>query len=220
MSWELLRTDYTDATWEGLKKYTEVNNDDGTVSFQDVTIYAGKDKSFFGAKDANRMNAAMNIIMSMLEDGEDLYALFQEYFETQKGLFSENADAELEKFITYLTTLKTDTTAGIQQFTEQQKQFFEVWFEAIRNRLTGDTATALLDEMDRLEAKAEGFVNKTTVFSADGKTITETYGAAKRLITFHDDGSVTEQMVKDGAVIRSKKTTFSGDGLEIKEEIL
>lgn len=220
MSWELLRTDYTDATWEGLKKYTEVNNDDGTVSFQDVTVYAGKDKSFFGAKDANRMNTAMNILMSMVENGTDLYAVFQEYFETQQGLFSDSADAELEKFIAYLTSLKTDTTADIQAFTEQQEELFNMWFEAIRNRLTGDTATALLDQMDRLEAKAEGFVNKKTVFSADGKSITETYGDARRLITFNDDGSVTEQLVKDGAVVRSKKTTFSGDGLEIKEEIL
>ena len=31
-----------------------------TVSFQDVTTYTSKEKSFFGARDANRMNEAMN----------------------------------------------------------------------------------------------------------------------------------------------------------------
>ena len=33
MAWELLPVDYTDAVWSGLKKYTEITNDDGTVSF-------------------------------------------------------------------------------------------------------------------------------------------------------------------------------------------
>ena len=55
MAWKLLPTDYTDAVWSGLKRYTQVDNSDGTVSFNDVTTYTNKEKSFFGAKDANRM---------------------------------------------------------------------------------------------------------------------------------------------------------------------
>lgn len=64
MAWNLLPTDYTDAVWSGLKKYTEVKNPDGTVSFKDVTIYTDKENSFFGANDANRMNEALNHLMS------------------------------------------------------------------------------------------------------------------------------------------------------------
>lgn len=60
MAWTNLPTDYEDAVWSGLKKYAQVNNEDGTVSFKDMTVYTKKEKSFFGAKDANRMNAAMN----------------------------------------------------------------------------------------------------------------------------------------------------------------
>lgn len=60
MAWTNLPTDYEDAVWAGLKKYTQVNNEDGTVSFEDVTVYTKKEKSFFGAADANAMNAAMN----------------------------------------------------------------------------------------------------------------------------------------------------------------
>lgn len=55
MAWKLLPTDYTDAVWSGLKRYTQVDNSDGTVSFNDVTTYTNKEKSFFGAKDANRI---------------------------------------------------------------------------------------------------------------------------------------------------------------------
>jgi len=48
MAWSLLPTNYTDAVWNGLKKYTKVDNADGTVSFNDVTAYTNKEKSFFG----------------------------------------------------------------------------------------------------------------------------------------------------------------------------
>ena len=87
MAWKLLPTDYTDAVWSGLKRYTQVDNSDGTVSFNDVTTYTNKEKSFFGAKDANRMNEALNYIMSMLENGTNLilsilvYTFFSRMFD-------------------------------------------------------------------------------------------------------------------------------------------
>ena len=65
MAWELLPVNYTDAVWSGLKRYNEVRNEDGTVSFQDVTVYSNKETSFFGAKDANSMNEALNTIVPM-----------------------------------------------------------------------------------------------------------------------------------------------------------
>ena len=70
MAWEPLPTNYTNASWTGLKRYSQINNEDGTVSFQDVTVYSGKENSFFGATDANRMNGALNTIMATLEGAE------------------------------------------------------------------------------------------------------------------------------------------------------
>ena len=67
MEWTNLPTNYTDAVWSGLKRYLMVNNEDGTVSFQDVTVYSNKENSFFGAKDANSMNEALNTIMSTID---------------------------------------------------------------------------------------------------------------------------------------------------------
>ena len=72
MAWDLLPVNYTDAVWSGLKRYNLIENADGTVSLQDMTVYSQKEKSFFGAMDANRMNEALNTIMSMLENGTDL----------------------------------------------------------------------------------------------------------------------------------------------------
>lgn len=63
MAWELLPVDYTDAVWSGLKKYNMIENTDGTVSFQDVTQYSQKEKSFFGAYQANKMDEALNTLM-------------------------------------------------------------------------------------------------------------------------------------------------------------
>lgn len=65
MNWSRLPTDYTDAVWDGKKKYNLIQNDDGTISLEDVTNYSNLEKSFFGAKDANQMNEGINAIMTM-----------------------------------------------------------------------------------------------------------------------------------------------------------
>lgn len=75
MAWSNLKTDYTDCTWEGNKKFKQTNNSDGTVSFEDVTPYTNKENSFFGANDANTMNSAINDIMNTSFTEEELTIL-------------------------------------------------------------------------------------------------------------------------------------------------
>ena len=65
MAWSNLPTDYTDAVWDGMRKYNLITNEDGTVSLQDVTTYINRENSFFGANDANQMNTALNSLMNM-----------------------------------------------------------------------------------------------------------------------------------------------------------
>ena len=50
-----LKTDYKDAMFQGSRKYQMIQNDDGTVSFEDVTEYTQTGDSF-GAKDINETN--------------------------------------------------------------------------------------------------------------------------------------------------------------------
>lgn len=71
MAWTDLPTNYKDAVWNGNRKYRQITNSDGTVSFEDVTVYSQKDDSFFGATDANQMNAAMNELAENMESVED-----------------------------------------------------------------------------------------------------------------------------------------------------
>lgn len=158
MAWELLPVDYKDATWTGLKRYNEISNEDGTVSFQDVTQYRDREKSFFGALQANRMNEALNTIMSMVENGTDLYTAFQNYFAAQKVAFENKANTNNADFENYLAglrangdleleTIKTDYRREIDTFEDTQEKVFTTWFELIKGQLSGDIAGKLQNQI-------------------------------------------------------------------------
>lgn len=65
-----LKTNYVDdvldTTKNQLRKYNQIKNDDGTVSFVDVTEYTQVGTSF-GAKDINDTNAAINDVNGNLD---------------------------------------------------------------------------------------------------------------------------------------------------------
>ena len=161
MAWELLRVDYTDASWVGLKKYNQISNHDGTVSFQDVTQYSNFDRSFYGARDANRVNEAINTIMAMVEGNNDLYTAFQNYFNTQKTQFESRGNttiSEIER--TYREHMNT--------YEREQAGTFNTWFNGIKNQLSGNAIGNLqnqVNEVDDRLAKLEHMA-LTNQFSA------------------------------------------------------
>lgn len=249
MAWEMLPTDYTDAVWSGNKKYTEVNNNDGSVSFLDVTQYTNKEKSFFGAKDANRMNEALNTLMSMTENGTDLYEDFQNYFSAQKTAFENTATDTQTSYETYvnnleikgnqtladynshiadlqkqgdetINTIKTDYRSEMDEYESQQQAIFNAWFSAVQGKLSGDVATNMQKEIDTIDTAQKGFDTWSTVFSADGKTITQTNGDTKIVTTFDSDTVITQKLYKADVLTSTKTTTFSDDGSAISEEVI
>lgn len=238
MSWELLPVNYTDAVWSGLKRYNTITNEDGTVSFQDVTAYSNKETSFFGARDANRMNEALNTLMSMVENGSDLYEAFQNYFTAQKGLFEDEANAKQDAFSAYISaletegdevieTLKIDYRTEMNTFESQQQALFTTWFDFIKGQLGEDVAGNLQNQIDALDTKTDGFDPRTTTFSADGKTITEIDSAGNKKIetVFTSDTVITQKLYakeSDGSysLVNTKTITFSADGLNITEEVV
>lgn len=192
MAWELLPVNYTDATWSGLKRYTIVNNEDDTVSFQDVTAYSNKENSFFGAKDANRMNEALNTIMSMVENGTDLYEAFQIYFTTQKQTFENTADSTQNDFEEYVNGLKAEGDSAIEsikidysndiaEFEETQEQVFMTWFNAVKDQLSKDAAGNLQVQITEINAE----LDKKADLGGDNKIpveqIPEVVSSAKKL---------------------------------------
>ena len=153
MAWELLPVDYTDAVWAGLKRYNQINNEDGSVSFQDITSYTGKEKSFFGAKDAYRMNEALNTIMSMVENGTDLYTAFQNYFAEQKTLFEQEADSKATEFDNYTDNLEQEYKVSMAAFESQQQQIYNAWFQAMKDQLSKDAAGNLQNQCTELDER-------------------------------------------------------------------
>ena len=153
MAWKLLPVDYTDAVWAGLKRYNQINNEDGSVSFQDITAYTGKEKSFFGAKDANRMNEALNTIMSMVENGTDLYTAFQNYFAEQKTLFEQEADSKATEFDNYSDNLEQEYKVSMAAFESQQQQIYNAWFQAMKDQLSKDAAGNLQNQCTELDER-------------------------------------------------------------------
>lgn len=153
MAWELLPVDYTDAVWVGLKRYNQINNEDGSVSFQDITSYTGKEKSFFGAKDANRMNEALNTIMSMVENGTDLYTAFQNYFAEQKTLFEQEVDSKATEFDNYTDNLEQEYKVSMAAFESQQQQIYNAWFQAMKDQLSKDAAGNLQNQCTELDER-------------------------------------------------------------------
>ena len=172
MAWKLLPTDYTDAVWSGLKRYTQVDNSDGTVSFNDVTTYTNKEKSFFGAKDANRMNEALNYIMSMLENGTNLYEEFQTYFTTQKELFKSSGDSSYQELTQYFVNLKAQGDSSLAQiektyeehmttYEREQTAAVNTWFAGIKGKLNEDIAGSLQNQITEVDERLAALEHMT-----------------------------------------------------------
>lgn len=164
MSWQQLPTNFTDAVWSGLKKYTMIENQDETVSFQDVTQYSQKENSFFGATHANRMNAAINAIMAALEGGTSLYETFQAWFTAQQALFESEANDKQEAFENYLEgieaqgdalidEIESDYASDIATFKDAQEQAFAAWFRAMQDALSEDVAGHLQNQCTELDER-------------------------------------------------------------------
>lgn len=137
-SWNKLPTDHKDITYNGLKKYKQINNDDGTISLKDETVYTNKDASFFGAKEANQMNEALNYIMTKLENGTDLYSEFLEFFDNQKQLFLKNGES-------VISNITNKTNADYKDFEEHATNLKKNFDEFIANlkQLTGTSLSEI-----------------------------------------------------------------------------
>lgn len=233
MAFELLRTDYVDATFEGLRRYLVSENGDGSVSFHDITNYTVKEGSFFGAKDANTINTAVNAILTALENGTDLYEVFTQFFELQKTLFLEESDAKQESFEEYIAQLqrymdgkwdelKAEYTGDIQYFKDVQENAFKVWFQMVRDQLTNDVAGHLqtqIGNLNNLETEEKTDLvsainsscmsyDETMAILAGVKTVTLTLSA-------NDWASVEGQIVTLHNVATGEDTVmeYSGDGI-------
>ncbi len=208
MAWSLLPTNYTDAVWNGLKKYTKVDNADGTVSFNDVTAYTNKETSFFGAKDANKMNGALNYIMSMLENGTDLYEEFTTYFENQKKQFKMSGDTSYNELKQYFTVLKSNGDASLDTiekdyksrmnaYESEQKNAFNTWFGNLKNQLSTNVAGNLQNQCTELDERLAALERMTIQNEYSAPIVVNESGSAVLLVDDDGDAIVADWKYKE-----------------------
>lgn len=208
MAWSLLPTNYTDAVWNGLKKYTKVDNADGTVSFNDVTAYTNKETSFFGAKDANKMNGALNYIMSMLENGTDLYEEFTTYFENQKKQFKTSGDTSYNELKQYFTVLKSkgdasldtiekDYKSRMNTYETEQKTAFNTWFGNLKDQLSTNAAGNLQNQCTELDERLAALERMTIQNEYSAPIVVNESGSAVLLVDDDGDAIVADWKHKE-----------------------
>lgn len=135
MAFEMLKTDYKDdilnTSVNQLRRYTIVNNADGTISLIDSTAYSTVG-TFIGAKDINLICKNMNTIMGYIETSSgDLAQEFQDYFAEQKGIFEDNVEAYMQDF----------QNASQTQFTVWYDANTAAWSQEVENRINAIIAS-------------------------------------------------------------------------------
>ena len=125
-----LSTDFKDdilASQNSKRKYTQVNNSDGTVSFQDSTAYSQVGSSY-GAKEVNEEREAINNIYAnklvtldeidlvtepgFFVDAQVVKELNSKIITTDRGTCIKHANGVMEQFIKAKVLTKTFTAWG------------------------------------------------------------------------------------------------------------
>lgn len=118
------------------------------------------------------------------------------------------------------TTLFNQFDAWYDEHTTSWQEQFNTWFATIQGQLSGDIATQLQSQIIALNEKTDGYFERTTNFSPDGKTITQILENGEKLVTnFVDVNTIVQQWFNTNDVkIRQKKIIFSADGMQIEEK--
>lgn len=167
-------------------------------------------------------------------DTTTLFAQFEAYFREFQQFYEEEfstwSSAQRSAYLTWISGQEAD----MENWTDDQKEEFNywynthtelwqvqftTWFEEIQGQLSEDVAGQLQKEIGVLANRIEGYANTTTVFSPDGKTITQTLDSELNLVTtFVDNNTILQEWYnQSGIKIKQKRITFSADGATIIE---
>ena len=149
---------------------------------------------------------------------------FTEWREGQETAFSEWSEAEKAWF--------ASQEDEFTEWSDTQKTEMLTWFDYMKDKLSGNTAVSLQNQIDTLNTdldKSEieqilmiGFSNGDKVFSDDGSVVTATDSNGRTLVkTFTDSFSVCTTVLTDtdGTVLGQQVKHFSADGQTINAEI-
>lgn len=133
-------------------------------------------------------------------------AAYDSFVSQMEGDYTDWTDEEKAKYETWYNDHTTQWTTE-----------FYTWFNNIKQQLSGDIAGQLQAAIDEVNEKVDGYIDRTTTFSDDGKTITQVSGNQKIVTTFEDQYHITQDFYVDNVKIKTESITFSTDGKVITE---
>lgn len=105
-----LKTNYQNDVFSGKRKYNLINNSDGTVSLDDVTVY-NKVGDIFNADDINATNRGVNVIAEEFEQVKNDNAAFKSEVNKQVASLDKQV-ADLGNSVTAIKAVKTVTLSA------------------------------------------------------------------------------------------------------------
>lgn len=131
---------------------------------------------------------------------------YASFVSKMEGDYTDWTDAEKVKYEKWYTDHTTQWTTE-----------FYYWFDNIKQQLSGDVAGQLQDAIDKVNEKVDGYIDRTTTFSADGKTITQVSTEQTIVTTFVDPTHITQDYYVNNVKVKTESITFSTDGKVITE---
>lgn len=165
-------------------------------------------------------------------DTTGLYNQFQAYFEEFKEYYEKDyanwTDAQKAEYAAFVEQMGNDYTAWTDaekekfeewynSHTDQWSTEFNYWFNNVKQQLSGDIAYQLSEEIVKVDEKVDGYVDRITTFSDDGKTITQVSGNQKIITIFEDQYHIIQDFYVDNVKVKTESITFSPDGKVITE---
>ena len=163
MSWSTPKTDWNGETVDGVYTGDRFN----AVDFNRI-----KNNLEYLRELAINMNEALNYIMSMLENGTNLYEEFQTYFTTQKELFKSSGDSSYQELTQYFVNLKAQGDSSLAQIEKtyeehmttyegEQTAAFNTWFAGIKGKLNEDIAGSLQNQITEVDERLAALEHMT-----------------------------------------------------------
>lgn len=131
---------------------------------------------------------------------------YANFVSQMEGDYTDWTDAEKAKYEKWYIDHTTQWTTE-----------FYYWFDNIKQQLSGDVAGRLQDAIDKVNEKVDGYIDRTTTFSADGKTITQVSTGQTIVTTFVDPTHITQDYYVNNVKVKTESITFSTDGRVITE---
>lgn len=131
---------------------------------------------------------------------------YANFVSQMEGDYTDWTDAEKAKYEKWYIDHTTQWTTE-----------FYYWFDNIKQQLSGDVAGQLQDAIDKVNEKVDGYIDRTTTFSADGKTITQVSTGQTIVTTFVDPTHITQDYYVNNVKVKTESITFSTDGRVIAE---